>query len=106
MEGLGVKIIKRCKLIEIIEVTKGKHWKLNPKMNQIVNGWHHENLNKTAYNCDANDDPKYWLNKLQSKEKIIQECAIRKMGLNVMWKKTNNDIIQELISLDRSHNAR
>jgi hypothetical protein len=34
--------------MEIIEIAKGKHWKLNPKMNQTVNGCHHEKRNRVV----------------------------------------------------------
>ena len=59
---------------------------------------------QSAYYCDANDKPKYWLNKLQSKGHIIQECAIRNMDIHMTWTKTITAIIKKTYT-DRSQNA-
>ena len=64
-----------------------------------------ENKSMSAQNCDVNKNHKYWLNKLQRKYYLFPECDIRNMDLTKMWKKTNNNIIKDLITYDRSHNT-
>ena len=53
----------------------------------------------------SNDNPKYWIHKLMSKERFIKECKARDVDTEELWKVLNNNVASILITCDRFYTA-
>ena len=56
----------------------------------------------SSFDFSTNDRPAYWLNKLYSKERLLNECKIRQMDIAELWRLTNRDIASVLITFDQA----
>ena len=56
----------------------------------------------SSFDFSTNERPAYWLNKLYSKERLLNECKIRQMDTTELWRLTNRDIASILITYDQA----
>ena len=46
----------------------------------------------SSFDFSTTDRPAYWVNKLYSKERLLNECRIRQMDITELWRLHNRDI--------------
>lgn len=100
---LSVEQLNYLKKLEQINVST----LVSNDIEEIVN-WLSEHYTKIRkiknpiYDFSTNENVNYWINKLHSKAKLINECQTRNMDTKELWKKTNKNIASILIAFDKN----
>ena len=56
----------------------------------------------SSFDFSTNERPVYWLNKLYSKERLLNACKNIQMDTTELWRLTNRDIASVLITYDQA----
>ena len=59
----------------------------------------------SAFDFSTNKRPAYWLNKLYSKDRLLNECKYRQMDTTELWRLNNGGIASILITYDQAANT-